>query len=401
MDTILLVTFVLMSALFLRQLILLKHFTKINYAALQLSIALFGALLYVASTLTFDMWQRTIANALYVVAAGVLFYMVMNIIDQLRNRYLYEIREKKLQDIEEKNSTTREQMQELFHGLQWLKESDSASQDLNEVQRQEEALNFASIIKNQQGFIRDVSLLLEQNENAEKQLHALFEQFKQELLKEVQTQQQDQQASWQKQDTHWENFKQEVASMLQQPAIEKTMSASFQKSIEAFNQKLLGSFKEYEKMVQSLRIQNESFQTALSEDEQRLASIKGHSEQLMQQMVLSKNAMQKQADALKKQGHTYAQMHEQVNVLYQHIQKAIETIDNLDKSDTFKAALHDAVQPFKVEQTALLQQLQTTLIEQLEAHIQEVEKQFGYVNDQISSSVRTLSQKSRQNPYEQ
>lgn len=401
MDTILLVTFVLMSALFLRQLILLKHFTKINYAALQLAIALFGALLYVASTLTFDMWQRTIANALYVVAAGVLFYMVMNIIDQLRNRYLYEIREKKLQDIEEKNSTTREQMQELFHGLQWLKESDSASQDLNEVQRQEEALNFASIIKNQQGFIRDVSLLLEQNENAEKQLHALFEQFKQELLKEVQTQQQHQQASWQKQDTHWENFKQEVASMLQQPAIEKTMSASFQKSIEAFNQKLLGSFKEYEKMVQSLRIQNESFQTALSEDEQRLASIKGHSEQLMQQMVLSKNAMQKQADALKNQGHTYAQMHEQVNVLYQHIQKAIETIDNLDKSDTFKAALHDAVQPFKVEQTALLQQLQTTLIEQLEAHIQEVEKQFGYVNDQISSSVRTLSQKSRQNPYEQ
>jgi chromosome segregation ATPase len=392
LSTDILISFAFMALLFLRHVAILKRPNKINYAPLMLGIGGIATLIHFIVYSHATEITPLLKESLFPFLVALLFYMVMNVLNQTKESDEAKQRERFLSLLVQELSELKSFMLELEHRmLEFSQENISRQEELREAFKKDvEALSL--ILKNQKEFTKRFEML-EQWHNDVKEA---FEHFSKVQLPEldamvhkhidvlrVAEQEHYNKLSHLLRDTMDTrgNLLQEVQSAQEQmQGLETRVESIGESIVKTVKEHFSHLTKEFEGEMVSLKLHAEGVKTTLYEDEALLGNIRSESEMIVKQMVLSSKQMQE-----------LEKYFSSIYSLVSKLQLIVDEINVLQRDySQEKTELSKLLELEKNEKRAYTQQ-----IEMIEKKLDSLQKQHQTASEQIQEQTKFLARRAK------
>ena len=403
-DTELIVAFVFMALLFLRQVAILKQPNKLNYAPLMLGI---GA---IASVVHFILQPESVnlvlalKESLFPLLVSLLLYIVMNILHQTQQSFLAKAQNEFSQVLVSEVSQLKQFILELESRLNSAHEEERTLQEEMRRKFKDDIKALETIKVNQSKFTEK----FESMEQWHKNVTSSFKYFTEVQLPELddvvhkhidilRVAEQDHYnkltALLQKDAKSRDDIQKYMNELKERLESMKALSNDISKSItQETLERLNGVTKAFESQLLGLKSRTESAATSLSESETTLEGIRNQSEIIMKQMLLSSKKM----DELEKQN---SGLHD----VYATLDELVKEIESV-KSDYVKAQsqLTNLVKELEksndeqmVDMRNKVYELSSLLREKIEESLEQLHKHYHITKGDVTDSVKVLAKRAQ------
>jgi len=400
-ETDFLIIFILLSTLFVRHILVYKQSEKINYAPLEISIAIIGSIVHFLLHSDVKEHYILLQESMLLVLTGFIFFMIMNILHQTLRKNQEKITEQKERVLNTKIDTLSDtilSMQEKMIHLnrheisnqKSLQESFTfGSKDLTKVQNNQEVFmdKFESLLEKQESVIHSFETFTsEQMPELDTIVHRHIE-----MLRIAETDHFNKIKTLIQESTQGScNFQSELKLLSDQIlGMEKTVVANVSSGITREVNAILNVF---EKELNNLRSQSGAITTSMSENEQVASSVRAESELLLKQMLLMSKRMQElvgNSDTLNDVFEPLSMLVSKVATIkedYTHSQREMDMIvDSLKNIDE----LH--YEKMRVQ----IDELTETLTHKIEHSLDKLQEHYHIAERDISKTVQELSTKAK------
>lgn len=398
----LLLAFLFMAILFLRQISILKQPNKINYAPLMIGIGAIGSVVHFIIHPDATDLILLLRESFFPLLVALLLYIVMNILHQTQKTQTAKTGEEFTQSLILQVTELKEFMSELEYRISASKQEDLKSQNEIREKFSQDLKALDTIQRNQSKFLDKFDELGSWHEGVS---HA-FEEFSTKQLPELDNVVHKHidilRISEQE---HFNYIKSalnkvmqsrgEMAEDLDEVKVKlngmKTLSDDIARSITKHTlQQLSGVTEAFEKQIVSLKSHTEGVSTSLYEGENRLVEIREQSEMIMQQMLLSSQKM----DELKSKN-------DGLHDIYSTAKELVRDIEFIKadyvKSQSQLANIAKGMKFSEEEQMESLKNhveiLSETLTKKIEESLAMLHEHFHIAEADISQSVQILAKK--------
>ncbi len=403
-DLDMIIIFGVMGLLFIRQVMIFKEPNKINYAPLLLGLGAIGTVLHLLVHPQPDDYVILLRESLLPLFAGLIFFMIMNILNQTRQRDSHLAQQAFSHSLSSHITSLQANIEALEEKMLGFSRSELSTRDELRDVLKEEISSLTNIQENQNLFMQKFEAVLSKQHEA----LSSFDKFTQEQLPEldnvvhrhIDMLRISEQDHFNRVKTALEGAKENrldiVKDVQQIKAAIETLHGSHQEisnRIVAESQKRLHELlRSFSAQLDTLRVQSEGLSTSLYEDESVLKSLKEQSELLMKQTILSA----KQMDEMLTEG-------DRVRELFTPLSKLVDQVSNVHsdyvsakvKLDTLADSLRNAetlqVEHLKEE----VEQLSRTLSVQIDSSLQKLHEHYHIAQKDISSTVQELSARAK------
>jgi hypothetical protein len=400
----LLLSFLLMSLLFVRQVQILKKPNKINYAPLMLGIGAIGSLIHFIINPQVSDSMLLLRESLLPLLVALLFYMIMNILHQTQES-------QNAKEKDEYSQTLINQVEELkvfvtdleSRMLLFSKEEHQAQEEIRDKFTQDVKI-LEKIEQNQKKFLLKFEDVGAWHEGVSKE----FENFREmqmpklddlvhehiDILRVAEQDHYNQlKKILEKAVENRTDIAEEVESIKENIVSMKGLSEDIAHSITKHTlQQLSDVTNAFKGEIITLKSHTEGVKTSLLEGENTLGGIKVQSEMIMKQMVLSSKKMK--------------ELKEQNDGLYDFYKMTKDLILEVDsiKSDYIKsqAQLSFIANELKVSENEALasmkveiESLSEILTKKIDDSLEQLHEHYHIAEDDITQSVQMLTQKAK------
>lgn len=403
-DYDLILAFIFMTLLFLRQISILKQENKINYAPLMLGIGAISSVVhFIIHPETIDI-LLILRESLFPFLVALLLYIVMNIIHQTQQALHVKIQQDFTKALIEQIEQLKDFTSELEKKMILNQNEDRlAQEDIREKFKQDiKALD--NILTNQDKFLNKFLEMQEWHKSVTKafanftevQLPSL-DSVVHEHIDILRVAEQDHfnkvkatlERAVQSRCDIMDDIDAMKANLDSMNSISKTISDSITKETTS---KLMEVTIPFEKQVLNLKSHAESLTTALSEDETKLISIRDQSEMIMKQMILSSKKM-----------NTIEEQNSNLYDVFANIKDLIDDIEHVKSEyvksqaqlsiivNEFKNSKDEDINRFKEQ----MEFLTDTLTKNIDNSLDKLHKHYHIANEDISQSVQFLAKQAQ------
>ncbi len=402
-DLDLMITFILMVILFLRQIAIFKEPGKINYAPLLLGIGAIGAMSHILLHPDQNNLLFLFREALLPLVFGLFLYMVMNILHQTQKgvqRQQYGLF----------FSTVSEQVEEIKKNIQT---TDSRLKSLQQMEEQIarmiekfSSIDFSTlknIEANQKGFFTTQEVLFEQ----QREVLKTFENFTNEKMPDIDAVMHRHIDMLRiEEQGHYKHLQKAFSTLMegQKNAFER-MEQRFKK--EAFVTLDEGKLKEivlktdvllqqvvndFERQMVAIRAQSEGIATAMAESDHLVAAIRIKEQEMLSHLI----AGSKELQALGTQG-------SQLQALYAPLERLVERVAQVREDYSVAKVRLDmltetlqSIDTFQFEKIREhIEALSATLSERIDTSLRELHEHYNIAQKDITKTVQELSARAR------
>ncbi len=403
-DIDLLIAFLFMATLFLRQIYIIKEPNKIDYAPLMIGVGAISAIVHFIIHPNITDVILLLRESFLPLMVSFIFYIIMNVFHQTQQTKISKLEENFSLAISTQVGELKEYMGELEVRLILSKEEDKKIQEDIREKFKHDIKILDKVLDNQSSFLDKFNNMQDLHENVLKsfenftkvQLPALddvvhkhidmlriaeqdhFNRVKSILDKAVQSRGDI--------SDDIEELKKNLSSM-------KNISDDISKSITKHTiSQLTGVTKAFESQLVYLKTHTEGVSTSLYESESRLNNIREQSEMIMQQMVLSSNKM----DELEEKN-------KNLYDLYSTIKGLVDEVE-LIKSDYVKAQseLNSIVRDIDKKKDndlkSMKDELESLIIilsKRIDESLDKLHQHYHIASEDITQSVQILAKKAQ------
>ena len=407
-DNDLLLAFVFMAILFLRQISILKHPNKINYAPLMIGVGAISSVVHFIIHPDVTNVILLLRESFLPLLVSLLLYIVMNILHQTQQTQSARTKDEFSQFIVSQVNELKEFMADLEGRMILTQQEDrEAQKNLREKFKHDiKALNFIEL--NQGKFLEKFDEMQEWHSGVSK----AFDNFTNVQLPELdnvvhkhidmlRVAEQDHynktKATLQKALENKYDVSEDIESLKENLTSMRAISDDIAKAITKHTlEQLSGITKAFENQIVSLKSHTEGVSTALYEGENRLNSIREQSEMIMKQMVLSSKKMNELEE--KNSG-----LHD----IYTTIKDLVGEIEHI-KSDYVKsqAQLSSIVSNLsRAQQEEInsvkeqMEDLIVILTKKIDNSLDKLHEHYHIASQDITDSVKVLAKKAQIKGY--
>lgn len=406
----LIVAYILMALLFLRQISILKRPNKINYAPLVLSIGALFATIHLMLYIHPDNIVQILKDSLSIIVISLSLFVVMNVLHQAQKNE----DEKNKREFSSSLSLKVAQMKEYISLLEGKIASihDDEQHSLSEIREQikRDILSLKAILSNQDKFNTQFEDMLKQQS---KVMHSI-EKFTSVQLPELddvmhshidmlRVSEQDHfnriKKAFDSADAVRCDIRDEMDEVKEDIKAMKNISTEISTTIvDKTLLELSTVTTEFEKQLQNLRAQTEGVSTSLFEGENILDSIRKQSEMIMKQMVLSSTNMK----TLEEESRSLTNMYTPLKGLISEIEAV-----KVDYKNAYKelSDLANTINSTEKEQLEVMKnrvdELSTKLIEKIDVSLEKLHSHYHIASSEVTSTVSELAKRAKfQSGYE-
>ncbi len=400
----LVISFIFMAVLFLRQISILKQPNKINYAPLMVGIGAISSVVhFIINPNTQDV-ILLLRESLFPLLVALLLYIVMNILHQTQQTEIAKAHTEFSKVLVEQITELKEFMLELENRMGNVQQTDREAQEEIRAKFIEDIKALDTIQTNQKKFLvkfdemqvwhKDVS---KQFDNFAKVQMPRLDDVVHEHIDILRIAEQDHfnklnvtleraVASRGELSEDMDELKENLQGM-------KAISDTIAKSITKHTlQQLSGVTKSFESEILALKSHSEGVKTSLYESESTLSTIRTQSEMIMKQMSLSSNRMDELAE--KNTG-----LHD----IYSNIQDLMKEMEVVKadyvKSQSQLSIIANELKSSESEQVQTMQEqidaLGNTLTKSIEESLSKLHEHYHIADDDITQSVQMLAKKAQ------
>jgi archaellum component FlaC len=404
LDTDLLIAFLFMAILFLRQIYILKQPNKIDYAPLMVGVGAISSIIHF--TIHTDITDITLLlrESFLPLLVSFIFYIIMNILHQTQQKESEKLQEDFSSIIARQVGELKEYMGELEVRMILSKEEDKKVQEELREKFKQDIKILDKVLQNQSNFLEKFSEM----ELWHKSVAKSFENFTKVQLPELddvvhrhidmlRVAEQDHfnkvKATLDRAVESRVDISQEIEEVKNSLSSMQAISENIAKAITKHTiSQLSGVTKAFEGQLVSLKSHTEGVSTSLYESESRLSSIREQSEMIMKQMVLSSKKM----DELQEQNSSLYN-------LYMSIKEVVTEIEAI-KSDYVKAQsqLNSIVKDIDNKQEQDLQNMKESLeslifvlSKRIDESLNKLHQHYHIASEDITQSVQILAKKAQ------
>jgi chromosome segregation ATPase len=402
--TDLIVSFVIMAILFLRQISILKHPNKINYAPLMIGIGLITSIVHFIIHPEAENFVLLIRESFFPLLVSLLLFIVMNIMHQTQEKEQDKLHDEFSRIMVEQVTQLKEFMSELEGRLTACQQDDRLAQEEIRTKFKEDIQALDSIQANQTKFLVKFDEMDAMNKNVAKKLQAFADEEMPKLssilhehIDILRVSEKDHfnkiQATLEKAGVSREEIADDMDEMKQSLKNMQNIAESIAQAITKHTLQQLSSVtKSFEHDINLLRSHSQSIETALLESDNRIANIKEKSELVMKQMVLSN----------KKMGEI-AEHNSGVHELYTKVTALLGEVDRV-RNDYTKAQtqLHIVTSELKSKEDEQLEimrekveELAEVLTHKIEESLKKLHEHYHIAEEDITKSVQLLTKKAQ------
>ncbi len=400
----LLLAFLFMSLLFVRQIMILKEPNKINYAPLMLGIGAISSLVHFIIYPHITDSMLLLRESLFPMLVALLLFIVMNILHQNQESENAKDKEEYSQTLIEQVSELKEFVSDLETRMLLFSQEDRQAQEEVREKFKKDIKVLEQIQLNQEKFLSKFDEL----DIWHKEVSKEFEKFTDIQMPELdnvvhkhidilRVAEQDHYNHLKKTlDKAVENrgdITKEVEDLKENILSMRGLSDDIAKSITRHTlQQLSDVTNAFEGQVVTLKSHAEGVKTSLQEGENTLGGIRTQSEIIMKQMVLSSNKMKE----LKEQN-------DGLYDLYTLIKELMVDVESI-KSDyvksqaqlsfivnELKSSERDQMESMKIE----IESLSDILTKKIDESLEQLHEHYHIAGDDITQSVQMLAQKAK------
>ena len=404
----LLLAFLFMALLFIRQIVILKKPNKINYAPLMLGIGAISSLVHFITHPDTHDFLLLARESLFPFLVALLLYMVMNVMHQTQESENARSQDEFTRALIEQVTELKEFVSELETRMVQFSQDDRTVKEEEREKFKNDIKALDTIKVNQEKFLskfdemeiwhKDVSKEFENF--TEVQMPALddvvhkhidilrvAEQDHYNKLKKILEKAVDSRGDI-AQDV--EELKSNIMSM-------KGLSDDIAKSITRHTlQQLSDVTDDFKTQIVSLKSHAEGVKTSLYEGDNTLGSIRNQSEIIMKQMILSSNRMKE----LKDQNDGLYDLYSIIKELMSDIESIksdyVKSQSQLGQiADEFKASESEQLKSMKIQ----IESLSDTLTKKIDESLTQLHEHYHIAGDDITQSVQMLSKRAQLKGY--
>ncbi|MDD5400894.1 MAG: hypothetical protein PHQ93_06890 [Sulfurimonas sp.] len=403
-DIDLLLAFVFMALLFLRQISILKQPNKINYIPLIVGIGIISALLHFIIQPEAANILLTLKESFIPILVSLLLYIVMNVLHQTQQSEQSKTQQEFIKELMEQITEIKEFSSELEKKMILNQNEDKQSQEESRERFKHDVKVLDMILVNQNKFLQQ----FEQIESWHVDVTKSFENFTEVQLpsldsvvhKHIDILRVTEQDHFNKVKVILEKALENKGSIREEmeelkdslQSIGNTSQTIAKTIIKYTIEQLSEIIKPFEKELLSLKSHTQSINTSLYESENKLGGIKEQSEMIMKQMILSSKKMSELQAQNSSLHDIYASMRD--------LMKDIEVI----KSEYVKSQsqLNMIVNEFKESKDSeidnikeQMDSLRVALTAKMDNFLEKLDEHQELPNDGISQSVKFLSKQAQ------
>ncbi|MDA7817481.1 hypothetical protein N9A28_04775 [Sulfurimonas sp.] len=404
LDNDILLAFVFMAILFLRQITIIKHPNKINYAPLMIGIGTISSLVHFIIHPEVTDILLVMRESFFPFLVSVLLYMMMNVLQQTQRSQHIKTQHDFTKELISQITQLKEYASAVEKNMIQIQMEDRASQQEIREKFKEDIKALDTIQTNQANFIKkfdemdiwhkDVSKAFDNftevqlpslDDVVHKHIDILriaeqdhFNKVKQTLEKAVESRCEivDDIEDMKENIKHISNISQTIVKTI----------------VDDTSRKLSESTKPFEQQIQTLKSHSESLSTSLYEGESKLSNIREQSEMIMKQMVLSSKKMSVLESQSSSLHDVYADIKEllkEVEVVKSDYVRSQAQLESIVKeiSDSKK----DDVNNMKMQMESVI----TLLTSKVEESLEKLHNHYNIANEDISKSVQFLAKQAQ------
>jgi len=403
-DSDLLLAFAFMALLFLRQIAILKHPNKINYAPLMIGIGSISTLVHFIIHPDSSDVILLLRESIFPLLVALLLYIVMNILHQTQVSQKSRTQEEFTKVLVNEITELKKFILEIETKMNASQEAEHNSQEEIRVKFREDIKALDTIQDNQIKFLDKFNEMEIWHKDVSKGLEYFTEVQLPELdnvvhkhIDILRVAEQD----------HYNKL-----NSLLQRAVESRVDISddieeLKSSLKSMKnvsdeianritkhtlQQLSGITNAFESQIMALKSHTEGVTTSLHEGDSTLANIRTQSEMIMKQMVLSSKKMQE----LQLQN---SDLHDVYSTLKEIIQDVESVKSDYVKSQAQLSSISSALVSSRDEQVLAMQKKIDDLSEnvkvQIEESLEKLHKHYNIAGDEISQSVQLLAKRAQ------
>ena len=403
-DIDLLIAFVFMALLFLRQISILKQANKINYAPLIIAIgAISGVIHFILHPDTGDV-ILLLRESFIPLLVGLLLYIIMNIMHQTQESQSARTKDEFTKVLVSEITNLKEFMSDLESRMKNSQQEDQKVQEDVRQKFQEDIKALDTIKENQSKFLDKFDEMESWHQNVSKE----FEHFTEVQMPELdnvvhkhidilRVAEQD----------HYNQIKTtlnkavesrgDMSGEIEELKVNlesiKNVSDTIANSItEQTLQQLSGVTKAFENQIIALKSHAEGVRTSLSEGDNTLDNIRAKSEMIMKQMSLSSQKM----DALEKQNDGLHDVYTNIKDLMKDMEMVksdyVKSQSQLLKiSQELSTSKDEQIDALKVQ----VESLSSVLMKKIDESLEKLHEHYHIADENITKSVQVLAKKAQ------
>jgi hypothetical protein len=400
-DIDLLLAFVFMSLLFLRQISILKQPNKINYIPLIVGIGIISALLHFIIQPEDANMLLVLKESFIPILVSLLLYIVMNILHQTMQTEQSRMEQEFIRELGQQIDELKESGSELERKILLNQNQDHQTQEEGRERFRHDIKILDAILANQTKFLEKFEgLHIDVAKSFEKFTEVQLPSLDSVVHKHIDILRVTEQDHFNKVKSILEKSIDNKVSMAEEIEELKgnlqtisNISQTIAKTIVRYTLEQLGEVvKPFEREILSLKSHAEGVNTSLYESENRLSTIKEQSELLMKQMILSSKKMselQTQNSALYDVYSTMRDLMKDIEIIKSEYVKSQSQLSMIIKD--FKDAKDGEIDSIKEQMESLIVILTTKVDRSLE----RLHEHYHIANEDISQSVKFLSKQAQ------
>jgi len=414
-DIDLVISFLFMSLLFLRQISILREPHKVNYAPLMITIGAIGSVIHFVSHPELSNLIMLFRESFIPLLVGLLFYLVMNILHQTQEAETARVKD-------EFNLSVVDNVSYLQDFMNQLDEKLAKYHEINRLAQEEMRDNFKEDIKNLDEIKLNQDIFTEKFDEMNRwhdELVIRFKDFSEKQLPGLESIAHNQISVLRvSEQEHFNQLKlifkdsfdnrYDLSEDIESLKIDlKNISGLSDKiakaiAINTLNE-LSGVSTSFEKQLLLLKSHAEDITTSIQEGDSYISSIRKESEIVMRQMSLSSSKMgeiEKQNDELHHTYKTIIDLVEDIEIVKADYLKSQTQLNIISKE--IKMSENEQIEKMK-EQLDLMNQQVEILSEVVSAKIEEslekLHEHYHIADEDITKSVQILSKKAQLKGY--
>ncbi len=402
-DIDMIVVFIILSLLFLRQFAIYKQPSKINYAPLLIIIGILGTLLHLMLH-SQDNPLLLLRESVIPIFVSLLMYLILNILNQAQHSSDVLKQEELRRELEKDVKGVKDDVVELSEIVHTLNSGEVESFDNARTVLEEDIAALHVIQENQKLFIQKFEEMMHHQHDSMKN----FEEFANIKMPELDNiihrhievlriAEQDHFNKIMNVLEVYKKHKDDVNAKLKDinqsiTTLKDSDEAIASSIIKQTTSGLNRVFSEYESHINHLRSQSETLGTTMSENESLLQNLKEQSQTVVGQIVL----VAKKMDDISKQAKQISDLHisaEHVGQERKQLEKEFLSIKN--EIIAFKKQLIDSKKEAAQSRDEEIQKLSEALNEKIDMAINELYAQYQKVQNDISSTAHEFASRSK------
>jgi len=408
-STDLLVAFVFMALLFLRQVSILKHPNKINYAPLMIGIGAISSVIHFIIHPDATDVIHLLRESFFPLLVALFFYIVMNILHQTQQREMALLQDEFTHELIHQVSQLKEFVSELEVKMVLNQQEDREAQKEVREKFKQDIKTLDTIEINQKNFMKKFEDMQKWHKDVENRFEHFTDAQMPELDNMVHKHIDMLRVAEQE---HYNKIKEmlnkaienkyDVSKDIEELKVSlgglKAISTDIARVITKHTlDQLSGVTQAFQKQIEVLKSQSEAVRTSLWEGENTLGGIKEQSQMIMKQMVLTSKKM----DEIDTKN---AKLHD-VYLVIEDITKDIENIKtDYVKSQSQLTMISKDIQSSQLKQIQDIEQhiesLSVSLSKKIDESLQKLHEHYHIAQDNITQSVQMLNKKSYLKEYE-